>query len=466
MEKLKYIIGDIRYIIAFFFLGCLLGITNPPLERNQNWRQVTTNMYARNFLEVENNILYARVDMAGDLTGITAKEFPFFNYLIYLTAEVFGWQHWYGRLISLIMTLFGFYFFYKLVKDYLSEKLAYSSTIVLMASIWFGHSRIIMPDTFSVSLVIIGLYFGLKYFDKGKTFYLFLFFVLATLGALCKLPSGFLLSVLIIPVFQNKYPIERKSFIIGAGGILLAVCGWWYFYWLPYLVETYGFEHYHLRSFVTGAKELLADLPETFERFYISALKGYVGFSLYAIGVILLFIKKEKKLLIPFLILSFFFFLYMCKSGETFYEHNYYIIPFVPVMSVVVAYVLSLIPKPLWSGILLVAIVVEGVANQQDAFRINPKELHKLELEKIADEFIGKKELIAINEPVGNPQELYFTHRKGWVLGNEELNNPVKRAELKSKGCRFIIVSKKFWTGGNIDEELVFENEHYFLYKI
>ena len=111
MKKIKDFFQDIRSIIVFFFLICLFGITNPPLERNHNWRQVTTNMYARNFLEIDNNILYARVDMAGDLTGITAKEFPFFNYLIYMAAEVFGWQHWYGRLISLVITCFGIYFF-------------------------------------------------------------------------------------------------------------------------------------------------------------------------------------------------------------------------------------------------------------------------------------------------------------------------------------------------------------------
>ena len=234
MGSFKAYIFNIKYVIIFFFLIRLFGITNPPLEKNHNWRQVTTNMYARNFLEVDNNILYARVDMAGDLTGITAKEFPFFNYLIYMTAKVFGWQHWYGRLINLIISSIGIYFFYKLIKEFISDKLSYPATIILLASIWFGHSRIIMPDTFSVSLVLIGLYYALAYLQKGGRWRLSLFFVLATLGALCKLPSGFLLSVLVIPIFQKKYALNRKIGIMATGGILLAICGWWYFYWLPY----------------------------------------------------------------------------------------------------------------------------------------------------------------------------------------------------------------------------------------
>ena len=463
---LKKYLPDIRFVILFFFLIRLFGITNPPLEKNQNWRQVTTNMYARNFLEVDNNILYARVDMAGDLTGITAKEFPFFNYLIYLTADVFGWQHWYGRLISLIVSSIGVYFFYRIINDFISEKLSYSAAIILSVSIWFGHARIIMPDTFSVSLVIAGLYFALRYFEKGKIWRLLLFFVLATLGALCKLPSGFLLSVLIIPLFQHKYPLNRKINIVIAGIPLLGVCGWWYFSWLPYLVDTYGFEHYEMRSMAVGAKELFSDLAETFERFYMSALKGYVAFGLYAVGVILMFIKKEKKILTPFVFLSFFFFLYMCKAGETFYVHNYYIIPFAPVMALVAAYALSIVPKPMWRNILMLAIIIESVANQQDAFRINPKELHKLELENIADQFIKKDELIAINTPVGNPQELYFTHRKGWLLNNEEITDVAKMEEIKSKGCRYLIISKKYWNEAAINEKTLFENDHYILFSL
>ncbi|GIV32363.1 MAG: hypothetical protein KatS3mg030_665 [Saprospiraceae bacterium] len=66
MKTLKRIKAG--HLIILFFLLRLYGITNPPLERNHNWRQATTNMYARNFLEVDNNFLYARVDMAGDLS--------------------------------------------------------------------------------------------------------------------------------------------------------------------------------------------------------------------------------------------------------------------------------------------------------------------------------------------------------------------------------------------------------------
>ena len=101
------------WIIAFFILR-LFHITNPPLEVSHNWRQTTVTMVARNFEEVNNNIFYPRLDIDGDKAGVTGMEFPVFNYLIYLMSLLFGYEHWYGRLINLIVSSFGIYFFYKL----------------------------------------------------------------------------------------------------------------------------------------------------------------------------------------------------------------------------------------------------------------------------------------------------------------------------------------------------------------
>ncbi|MCH8319269.1 MAG: hypothetical protein IIA88_12395, partial [Bacteroidetes bacterium] len=114
----KTILTDFRFWILLFFVIRLYGITNPPLEGAHSWRQVAVNMVARNFLEIDSNILYPRVDMAGEKTGITGMEFPLLNYLIFLISELFGFAHWYGRLLNLIVSSIGVYFFYLLIKKY------------------------------------------------------------------------------------------------------------------------------------------------------------------------------------------------------------------------------------------------------------------------------------------------------------------------------------------------------------
>ncbi len=192
----KRILTDIRFWILVFFLIRLIGITNAPLEIGHNWRQALTNMISRNFYEANTYLLYPQIDMAGNQTGIIGAEFPLYNYFIGFLAHVFNYAHWYGRLINLVVSSLGIYFFFLLISKVSTKKIAISATIVLLASIWFGFSRKIMPDTFSVSLVIIGLYYGYKYVTTGALFKLLLFFIFITLGMLCKIPALSLVAVI------------------------------------------------------------------------------------------------------------------------------------------------------------------------------------------------------------------------------------------------------------------------------
>jgi 4-amino-4-deoxy-L-arabinose transferase-like glycosyltransferase len=169
-NKIPYkAIRDIRFWIFLFFIIRLIGITNPPLEVAHNWRQTTVTMVSRNFFETDNSIFFPRVDFAGEKTGITGMEFPLLNYMIYLLAKLFGYDHWYGRLINLIVSSFGLWFFFKLTQKYFNNKIAFYSTLVLAVSIWFQYSRKIMPDTFSMSFLTASLYYGSNYLDNMRS---------------------------------------------------------------------------------------------------------------------------------------------------------------------------------------------------------------------------------------------------------------------------------------------------------
>ena len=144
-DKLKY---DIRFWLLILFLLRLIGITNPPLEMSHSWRQSLTAMISRNFIEYGPNLLYPRIDMGGIREGIIGSEFPFFNYLIYLFAKTFGYNHWYGRLINLSVTTVGVFYFFRLIKGLMTERIAFFSALLLALSVWFGLARKIMPDTY------------------------------------------------------------------------------------------------------------------------------------------------------------------------------------------------------------------------------------------------------------------------------------------------------------------------------
>jgi|GEM_PF-117591 len=597
----------ILFLLAFFFLIRLIGITNPPLEIGHNWRQCLTNMVARNFLEIDANIFLPRIDIAGEKTGIMGAEFPLFNYLIYLASLVFGYEHWHGRWINLIVSTAGIYHFFLLMKELFTKKIAAYATLILTVSVWFDFSRKIMPDTFSVALVLIAFYHGFRYLKNGNWGRLALFFSLMTVGILSKLSALSLMSFLLIPVLIPQVKISRKIGIVVTSVVSVGLVGAWYFYWVPNLAEVYGYMLYFPRSFAEGAAEIMALWQLTLEKFYFSAFHSYVAFVCFLVGMYWTFstpqpppkgeikvgaplqnkeikvdtlssnkeikvdtlssnkeikvdtlssnkeikvdtlssneeikvdtlssnkeikvdtlssnkeikvdtlssnkeikvgglyqeremdassssrseespplegaggwtlgnklvghfqnVRREKIFYLKIGIAAFalVFLLFMLKTGEVFPLHNYYIIPAVPLMALVAALFLANL-KPKFALIILAAIAIEGIANQYHEFFIKESEHYKLTLESIADEVTQPTDLIILNDGSRNPQQMYFAHRKGWTVNQEDLKTP-HIAQLQQLGASYLFINKKL-SQEKFAYTVTYEDEYFVIYKL
>jgi 4-amino-4-deoxy-L-arabinose transferase-like glycosyltransferase len=464
------LLNDIRFWIVIFFLIRLIGITNPPIEVGHNWRQSTGTMVARNFLESDNNILYPRIDIAGEKSGITGMEFPFFNYMTYLFSNLFGYQHWYGRLINLFVSSIGIWFFFLLIRKYFTQKIAFFSSIILLASIWFQFSRKIMPDTFSVSLVLASLYYGTNFFESKllvrKYVGLLSYLILLTIGVLSKLPALCLLVVFVFFIFDKRMLLKDKFIFVATSTFAMIPVLIWYFYWVPHLVEQYGFWHFFMgKNLSQGLADISNNLNDTFSKFYDVALK-FIGFFIFLWGVVCAVRYKEQKILSVFTITFLFFCVFIVKAGFNFPHHNYYIIPFVPVMALLAGYGLSVINRERVAYVLLCAIVVEGIANQYQDLGINQKNLYLTTLESTLDRHTEPASLILINS--GDfPTSMYFAHRKGWVSSNENIQNPKYVDSLTQKGLKYIVILKR-----GLGQEIhlneytkLFENKNYCIYR-
>jgi hypothetical protein len=439
----KTMIKDIRVWILIYFLIRLIGILNPPLEVAHNWRQVTVNMVARNYFEIDPNLFYPRVDMAGEKTGITGMEFPLLNYLIFIVSQLFGFDHWYGRLINLFVSSLGIFYFYLIVKKQFSPKLALISGIIMLNSIWFCYSRKIMPDTFSVSITLIGLYYALEYlYQNNNILNLFLYVLFGVLGVLSKIPALVILTVLCVPIFDKSVNSKRKLFLIASTILILIPVIAWYFYWVPYLVTEYGFWHYYMgTTFNKGFYEILSNLDLVAKKFYFEALK-FSGFALFILGLYFLIRKSNKKLILVLLITTIVFLFFVIIAGRGFYGHSYYIIPYVPIMALIAAFAINAFRMKWIRNSILAIIILEGLLNQYHDFRIKKEDSYRLSLEKIADSICKQNDLIAINGGI-NPRDIYFTHRKGWTISNEEMYNIGLLNELAKKGCKYLFIDKK-----------------------
>ncbi|HAQ70069.1 MAG TPA: hypothetical protein DCR48_03750 [Flavobacteriales bacterium] len=463
MEKLEKLLGDIRFWIVLFFLIRLIGITNPPLEVAHNWRQTAVNTVARNFHEIDNNIFYPRFDTAGNSSGISGTEFPLFNYLIYLSNLIFGYSHWYGRLINLIVSSFGIWAFYQVVKDHFSEKTAFYGTIVLLSSLWFAFSRKIMPDTFSISLCLISLAFALRFLKNGGFMQLLLYCLFASLGILSKIPAIVVLTPLAFSILSEHYPLQRKFWLISISIIPLAFSAWWYFYWFDHITD--DFVLYRMGPGIQkGFFQLIATPNLTLNNFYFDALK-FSGFALTLFGVYKIIKRKDIKLLAVVVLYSFAFLVFMLQAGYGFRIHEYYTLPYVPLMALIAGYGLSLVRKPFWGYLLLTIIVFEGILNQQHDFFIKDNNWYKLGLESLVSEVAEKDELVIVNGGE-NPQMMYFAHRRGWSIDAETLSKKGEIQTLRYEGASYLIWDKHLSSQFHTQLPVLFENEDFVFYDL
>lgn len=451
----------ILIIIVFAFLLRLFHITNPPTETSHNWRQTTSLMVARNYLQLDHNIFYPTIDENGATRGVIGMEFPVLSYSIYLVSEIGGYDHWYGRLINLVVVSVGLYFFYLLVALYFQKPIAYFATIALTFSALFHLARKVLPDPMSLSLVVIGMYFGIRFLRDNRWYFLPLYFVFACLGALVKIPFGLYLSLLAFPFFHIKQNIINKTAFALTSIALLATVYYWYFKWNVHISETFGVWYNTGRSLGEGLRELGGHLPNVLSKFYFDAFQGYIFFLTSLSGLGIIFFRKNKSVITVLAFCAPLMAVYMMKSGFLFAHHGYYALVMVPIMSLLVAHLLVEIPRK-WATALLILCIIESVANQQHDFFINKQEA-KIHLETIADEVSVKSDLVALVSNQ-NPNEFYFLNRKGWIVGSENLNAEYL-LHLKAQGCQYLFMRRNVYNE-NLPFPHVFESQEYLVLKL
>jgi len=455
--------NKIEFWIFLFFLVRLIGITDPPLEIGHNWRQVTGLMVARNYLEVDANILLPRIDENQGESGIIGLEFPSLNYIYFVISKIFNYTHWYGRLINLIVSSIGLVFFSKIIRRFFSKKVVLASTLFLLGSIWFAFSRKMMPDTYCISIMFVGVYYGIKYLDIGKTNNILLYVLFTSLAILSKIPAGIYFALLIPMMFWSFSKI-RKLVIVSTTLIPISLTYLWYFLWNPHLSKTYGIWYNSGNSIPEGFSEIISNLSLVLKNFYFHSFSGYIIFMFFLFGLFQIIRERNRMLTISISALSLIFMIYIFKSGFFFYHHNYYIIPFVPVMALIAGRFIASINKK-WVFVTCIVLgLSESILNQQHDFFIKESEKYKLELESIADLVSSKDDLIAINGNA-NPQQLYLSHRKGWTCRDSEITDVSFINELQKKGCRYLFLNKHS-CDKSIDKKIIFNNVNYTVYDL
>ena len=460
----KNIFQDVRFWILILFFLRLTNITLEPLDEH-SWRQSLTITVTENMYYVEANILFPRINIGGSNNGIIAGELPIFNYICYVLSLVFGYHQWYGRIVNLLISSFGLWFFYQIIKRISTNRVAFYSTMFFALSVSFRFARKTMPDTFSISLVLAGVYFAWIYLENSKKYNLIFSFILIAFGLLSKMPAFCVLSFLVVPILDANYKVKDKINLVAATGISVALMLAWYFIWVPHLLKTYHYQLFWAESIREGYQIFQRLSIEAWQKIEEVALGHHYIFIVCVIGLGMTLANNERKILTILGVWSAIFLVFILKTGPIFPTHTYYSIPFTPMMGLTTGYAIANIKIPnLFRIFLAFSLLKMSYSEQIKDFKAPKGNAYLLGLEQIMDRFSNKNDKIMTNTGNFNPTLMYFAHRKGWAEIWENIKHEDWMPDYKKAGLVYILIDKH---SGNepLRYSKIYEDENFILYK-
>jgi hypothetical protein len=279
-----------------------------------------------------------------------------------------------------------------------------------------------------------------------------------------------LLSVLALPIFSKAYPINRKYWTIAASSLVLASIIGWYFAWVPYLNETYGYGDH----FTTGYSELSmgwdqirSHLPDMLKRLYIVPVK-YLGVVIFILSLGYVVYKRKWIVLLLFIIPYVCFLLVILKTGTSVLADQYYVLCIIPVMAFISGFGLGQLPNKKVMLLILAATAIENIGDQIGDFTIHNMNKGFENLESIVDGVSDRQDLFAINSGPHCPTVMYFAHRKGWTVMPPQIDQAFLD-DVKGKGCKYVLVCKQMYREDfdiKLDLPQLYESEYFRIYAL
>ena len=312
----------------------------PPQGLHQ-WRQCVGAAFAMNYynynLDITESRVYNHISSGGE-SDLTIAECPVLYYFVGILYTIFGNDDSLFRIVNVLLLFLGLYYLFKSSNILLKDKFwAIIIPIVIFTSptlVYYGNS--FLPDTSAFGLVLVALFFVVKYVKNPKIKYIYfaaLFYAFAGLFKITSqvsfiaLISTFILFQIFSSSFRSKY--RFRKFILPVLIPFIIVIIWYYFVY--YFNTNFG----GTISPVAIRPIWVLDQPtitKTWERINNEWLHSYFHLSFQiSAGLLLLtclaLYRKSNKFLTILSVITLIgaagFFLLFFRS---FYHHDYYII--------------------------------------------------------------------------------------------------------------------------------------------
>lgn len=435
---------DVRLWIFILFLIRLETINLPPLDEH-NLRQTLTLTAARNMIEISPNPLKPMLSVGrGSRPDPVAMEPGIYTGLIAVSYEIFGEHYWNSRLINLIVSSLGLWFFYAFLKKFWPHTAALASTVLFGVSIVFIYARKSMPDTFALSFVLAGNYFGAKYLENKRLKDLLGFLFAMSTGLLVKLPMACAAVLLLWPFLEPGVLPQTRLRLALAAGLPLGLMALWYFWWTPKLIEGGALRMYETYGFEEGWRQFWALREGVWDNFTRVQMKSYWPFALLLPGIYALGRRHQDHATLAVLGSAAVFAVFIIQAAYAYPTHEYYGIPFNPAYAMVSGFGLSYLFDrwPVLFFSCLLAISAVSIRHQKDDFFVRPEMRKFLQLGALADSVSLPGDKFLVNDAVYT-RMMYFLHRHGRSEGSDLFKKyPEWVYDYGREGIKFICTDR------------------------
>jgi 4-amino-4-deoxy-L-arabinose transferase-like glycosyltransferase len=447
------------YIILAVALITRLYHINFPVSGWHSWRQADTAAIAKNFYENGFQILYPQIDWRGNTTGYVESEFHIYPFAVSLIYSIFGFSDMWGRVLSVIFSLFTISGIYLLTKQIISEKTAlWAAFIYAIIPLNIYYGRAFMPESLMLMCSVYGIYFFYRWTESEAIKYLIYSYFFITLAVLTKIPTLYLG----LPLLYLSYRKFSKSFLIKWHLwiyvlLLLIPVGLWYYHSHNLFLQTgLTFNIWGFGTDKWGNIDLLVTFKFYNDVFFKSIAERHLTYAFFIPFIIGIFIKRKTKFekLFDWWIISVIIYILIVAKGNQ--VHEYYNLPFVIPAVVFIAkafskfFDINLIKnykvKPAVNWLFLLFLITGFSLSYLRYERFMKSESTNSVLFHLAESvktLTSENDLIiAVND--GNPIVLYRCNRKGWNCYVNQIDQEFL-IERINKGAKYLIGEESFF---------------------
>tara|TARA_Y100000782_G_C10182554_1_gene264692 strand:- start:1724 stop:3199 length:1476 start_codon:yes stop_codon:yes gene_type:complete len=431
------------------------------IDDPHGWRQSETANYIYDFANNGIDILHPSVCWLGNHKTLLL-EFPLPEAMVAVLYQWFGESHIWGRLIFYLFFLGSLYYFYRLIALISNQFIAQTASLVyLFMPLSLFYSRALQVDFAALFFCNMMAVHFIQNMRVGNKTHLVLGILAAALAFLIKVPYAFAYSVVLIAIILQE---KRYSFVF-SNWYWLAIPPALFVLWQWYSYQTNAaapdWEYIiGYRKFTDNSAWYYGDLNQRLDinnwiilrdRIYYEII-GISGLFLFVIGLIRAIIQRQY-ILIVWLLATVVYVLIFFNLNRI---HNYYQIPFIPILAVLIAVgidaIRSLLSKINSSIIATAFILLFGY----EAFLYAEKNYYIIqhnfvEVGQHVQARTEAKELVIFNYfdlDSKCPLFLYQARRNGWQLLSWGLTpNHISRLKNEEGAAYFACIRNQPWEG-------------------